>query len=291
MFVLNCILTDETITLYQFDRHGAVRTQSVNIHSHPHFLVRAILSMAGNNLEAAGFDTRITKVDRGKNTKPYVSIVLNGHTFKVTGERLYRYSLRGRGMVVWPTTEVDQSGNNLTDDKGRVRGFVIKIYYRAASKASECSLLLKATDIEGVAKIIHGEDGPKLSDLNMFGPRILDIAPHSYDPTHPKKARDDQLCFRDRVCETILLNRCGPSVLECNDAMDRLSMFWKVILGMLLLATCARISSSLPSLTTPFSSRRVVACIHAASGHLPRQYPHGCLGERWSLCNRHGPGR
>ncbi|SJK98147.1 uncharacterized protein ARMOST_01407 [Armillaria ostoyae] len=231
MFVLNCILTDETIALYQFDRHGAVRTQSVNIHSHPHFLVRAILSMAGNNLEAAGFDTRITKVDRGKNRKPYVSIVLNGRTFKATGEQIHRYSLRGRGLVVWPTTEVDQSGNNLTDDKGRTRGFVIKIYYRAASKASECSLLRKATDIEGVAKIIHGEDGLKLSDLNMFGPRILDIAPHSYDPTHPKKAHDGQLHFRDRVCEAILLSRYGPSVLACNDAMDRLSMFWKVILA------------------------------------------------------------
>ncbi|KAK0454352.1 hypothetical protein EV421DRAFT_2072490 [Armillaria borealis] len=230
MFVLNCILTDETIALYQFDRHGAVRTQPVNIHSHPHFLVRAILSMAGNNLEEAGFDTRITKVDRGKNWKPYVSIVLNGRTFKATGEQLHRYSLRGRGVVVWPTTEVDQSGNNVTDDKGRARGFVIKIYYRAASKVSECSLLRKAADIEGVAKIIHGEDGPKLSDLNMFGPRILDIAPHSYDPTHPKKAHDDSLRFRDRVCETILLNRYGPSVLACNDAVDRLSMFWKVIL-------------------------------------------------------------
>ncbi|PBK73893.1 hypothetical protein ARMSODRAFT_951411 [Armillaria solidipes] len=228
MFVLNCILTHETVTLYQFDRHGAVRTQSVNIHSHPHFLVRAILSMAGNNLEAAGFDTRITKVDRGKNRKPYVSIVLNGRTFKATGEQIHRHSLRGRGVVVWPTTEVDQSGDNLTDDRGRVRGFVIKIYYRAASKVSECSLLHKAADIEGVAKIIHGEDGPKLSDLNMFGPRILDIAPHNYDPTHPRKA---QLHFRDRVCETILLNRCGPSVLGCNDAMDRLSMFWNVILA------------------------------------------------------------
>ncbi|KAF8648188.1 hypothetical protein AX16_006327 [Volvariella volvacea WC 439] len=207
-FVYSFFIDENLITLFQFDRKGAIYSKPIRYHDFPEIFVRWLLAAVSSDEAMLGFDM----------------------TTKWKGDRRVIQTLDTQGQAV--ECEVSPMSTN-EDASGGIVGsgttywqvqnspnpYVIKEEWRLLSDPREEEFLARAQGLDGVVQLVSYETGEKISAVRwgIMDPKSNDrqlirimVSQHSGRFIEHFKSRRELLCsFRDAVAGHRNLWRAG----------------------------------------------------------------------------------
>ncbi|KAJ2929420.1 hypothetical protein H1R20_g7683, partial [Candolleomyces eurysporus] len=152
-FFRSLLITEKKVQLFHFDRSGAQYSPPLKMHDHPEAFVRLVLGLTTTNERALGLDDSIQWVTAPNGTKTAGSLKTIGCDSTVVtydlvmGEGpIIRSGLLGRGTTCWVA-------KNKRGEK-----FIVKDYWVADNRISECELLEEVKGLKGVCQMVSYED-------------------------------------------------------------------------------------------------------------------------------------
>ncbi|SZF02652.1 unnamed protein product [Blumeria hordei] len=184
-FVHGFLLLDTKLQLWVFDRSGPYSTGFIEIGENPEVLIYVITASMLMSDEELGIDTSV-RHEKGQTIMTVTdAITKEPRTLILEAEPFVRQkAIVSRGTTCY---------------RALVVTFVVKISWRAVDRLSEVSLLIRARNVRGVARLIGSWDDTKISKLR----EDLTITSEMERDVHP----DDTI-----MTTTVEPIEAGPSI-------------------------------------------------------------------------------